>query len=118
MVLSCEPRTPTAEVEVRPSEAPVDAWVAGERKTRFLARNLHERCASISDAPVAQLDRAPPPKGGGLTFGSSRVRRPGDVRAVAIAAWRCWGIATEATLEGMVSEQCKLGPSNEPKTAY
>jgi hypothetical protein len=48
MVLSCEPRTPTAEVEVRPSEAPVDAWVAGERKTRFLARNLHERCASIS----------------------------------------------------------------------
>ena len=40
-----------------------------------LARNPRKHCVSNRDAPVAQLDRAPPSEGGGHTFESCRVRQ-------------------------------------------
>src|SRR5260370_24984106 len=39
-----------------------------------LVRNPRKHCVSNTDAPVAQLDRAPPSGGGGHTFESCRVR--------------------------------------------
>src|SRR5260370_7966157 len=39
-----------------------------------LARNPRKHCVSNTDAPVAQLHRAPPSEGGGHTFESCRVR--------------------------------------------
>ena len=39
-----------------------------------LTRNPRKHCVSNRDAPVAQLDRAPPSEGGGHTFESCRVR--------------------------------------------
>src|SRR6266478_5876788 len=42
-----------------------------------LARNPRKHCVSNTDAPVAQLDRAPPSEGGGHTFESCRVRHFG-----------------------------------------
>ncbi len=46
-----------------------------------LARNPCKHCVSNRDAPVAQLDRAPPSEGGGHTFESCRARHSTTAKA-------------------------------------